>query len=147
MLNTNFNFDSTISGIISWYKDRCGILLCPFFLLEGLTSVMESIDDGFPYQWLALICQNGAQNTLTQERLYRSINVVFIIILPQNIIFKNMPWWFGKHDTWNICCQEQSFVLWRNETNSAKEGKKGRWSIMFKIMSWCFGKNRTCSLI
>ena len=90
--NTNFNFDSTISGIISWYKDRCGIFLCPFFLLEGLTSVMESIDDGFPYQWLALICQNGAQNTLTQERLYRSINVVFIIILPQNIIFKNMPW-------------------------------------------------------
>ena len=66
MLNTKFNFDSTICGIIAWYKDRCGILLCPFFLLEGLTSVMESIDDGFPYQWLALICQNGAQNTLTQ---------------------------------------------------------------------------------
>ena len=145
MLNTNFNFDSTICGILSWYKDRCGILLCPFFLLEGLTSVMESIDDGFPYQWLALICQKGAQNTLTGEAIYQLRNVAFRIILPQNIIFKNTHWWFLKHETWSIFCQEQSFVLWKNGTNSLKEGKIGRWSI--KIMPWYFGKYRTCSLI
>ena len=48
--------DGRTDGGGKWKIGQCSvgpetaILLCPFFLLEGLTSVMESIDDGFPYQ-------------------------------------------------------------------------------------------------
>ena len=87
----------------------------------------------------------STKHTHPGEAIYLLMSVVFRIILPQNIIFKNMPWWFGKHETKSIFFQEQSFVLWKNGTNSLKEGKIGRWSI--KIMPWYFGKFWTYSLI